>query len=122
MGVMSATRPKKTRAAAQPQPTREDTIYAAVRAIPRGRVLTYGQVAELAGLPRGHRIVARAMRMCPEGLPWQRVVGRKDAQRAQINVQDAEHAARQRALLRAEHVVFDDNGYIVLSRFGWLPT
>jgi methylated-DNA-protein-cysteine methyltransferase-like protein len=97
------------------------TIYEVVAAIPRGKVATYGQVAELAGLPRGHRRVARAMRYCPKGLPWQRVVGRKDARRAQIAIQDAEHAARQRALLKAERVSFDHDGFIVLKRFGWAP-
>ena len=99
-------------------------IYKVVKAIPRGRVATYGQVAELAGLPSGHRRVARAMKHCPERLrlPWQRVVGRKDARRAQIAIQDSEHAALQRSLLEAEKVSFDDAGYIVLRRFGWLPT
>jgi methylated-DNA-protein-cysteine methyltransferase-like protein len=96
-------------------------IYAVVRAIPRGRVATYGQVAELAGLPSGHRRVARAMKVCPESLPWQRVVGRKDARRAQIAIQDSEHASLQRSLLEAEKVGFDDAGCIVLRRFGWLP-
>ena len=96
-------------------------IYAVVRAIPRGKVATYGQIAELAGIPAGHRVVARAMRECPQRLPWQRVVGKKDARRAQINVQDPEHAALQRALLAAEGVAFDDSGFIVLARSGWLP-
>lgn len=97
-------------------------IYAVVKAIPRGAVATYGQVAELAGLPNGHRRVARAMRFCPAGLPWQRVVGRKDSRRAQINIVDPENAARQRALLKAEKVVLDEQGFISLRRFGWLPT
>jgi methylated-DNA-protein-cysteine methyltransferase-like protein len=97
-------------------------IYEVVAAIPRGAVATYGQVAELAGLPRGHRRVARAMRFCPAGLPWQRVVGRKDARRAQINIQDPESASKQRALLKAEKVSFDADGFIALRRFGWLPT
>jgi len=96
-------------------------IYAVVRAIPRGRVATYGQIAELAGMPAGHRIVARAMRTCPAKLPWQRVVGKKDARRGQINIHDAEHARLQRTLLEAEAVVFDANGFIVLKRSGWLP-
>jgi len=96
-------------------------IYAVVRAIPRGCVATYGQVAELAGLPSGHRRVARAMKTCPSGLPWQRVVGRKDARRAQIAIQDPEHAALQRKLLEAEKVAFDASGFIVLRRHGWLP-
>ena len=98
-----------------------NAIYAVVRAIPRGKVATYGQIAELAGIPAGHRVVARAMRACPPKLPWQRVVGKKDARRAQINVQDPEHAALQRDLLTAEGVAFDDNGFIVLARSGWLP-
>jgi methylated-DNA-protein-cysteine methyltransferase-like protein len=96
-------------------------IYAVVRAIPRGKVATYGQIAELAGIPAGHRVVARAMRTCPAKLPWQRVVGKKDPRRAQINVHDPEHAALQRRLLETEGVVFDANGFIVLGQSGWLP-
>ena len=99
----------------------EREIYAVVRAIPRGRVATYGQIGELAGIPAGHRVVARAMRTCPSRLPWQRVVGKKDARRAQINLQDAEHASEQRRRLESEGVAFDAGGYIALRRFGWLP-
>jgi methylated-DNA-protein-cysteine methyltransferase-like protein len=97
------------------------TIYAVVRAIPRGRVATYGQVAELAGIPAGHRIAARAMRFCPEALPWQRVVGKKDARRGQISIDAPDHAQLQRALLEGEGVKFDANGFIPLARAGWQP-
>lgn len=117
-------RPRKKKAENQPPSGPEAitrAIYEVVAAIPRGAVATYGQVAELAGLPNGHRRVARAMRFCPDGIPWQRVVGRKDARRAQINIQDHEHAAKQRARLMAERVSFDANGFIALRRFGWLP-
>jgi methylated-DNA-protein-cysteine methyltransferase-like protein len=96
-------------------------IYAVVRAIPRGKVTTYGQVAELAGIPAGHRVVARAMRHCPVRLPWQRVVGRKDTRRAHISIQDPAHIAAQRGLLQREGVEFDKGGFIVLARSGWLP-
>jgi methylated-DNA-protein-cysteine methyltransferase-like protein len=96
-----------------------ENIYAVVRSIPRGKVATYGQIAELAGVPNGHRIVARAMRSCPERLPWQRVVGKKDARRGQINIGDPDHAALQRGLLESEGVVFDVGGFIPLRRFGW---
>jgi alkylated DNA nucleotide flippase Atl1 len=65
--------------------------------------------------------VARAMRFCPSDLPWQRVVGKKDARRGQINIQDPEHAAQQRALLTREKIVFEADGAISLRRFGWLP-
>lgn len=96
-------------------------IYAVVAAIPRGRVATYGDVAELAGKPLGHRLVARAMRTCPKGLPWQRVVGRHDTRRAHISIGDPDHAALQRKLLEAEGVVFDESGLIVMRKSGWLP-
>lgn len=97
-------------------------IYAVVRAIPRGKIATYGQIAALAGIPRGHRVAARAMRTCPAGLPWQRVLGKKDARRAQVNIQDGEHATFQRQLLEREGVLFDAEGRTQLARFGWLPT
>jgi len=105
-----------------PEPALElKEIYAVVAAIPRGKVATYGDIAELAGKPFGHRIVARAMRMCPKGLPWQRVVGRHDTRRAHISIGDPEHAALQRTLLKAEGVAFDDSGLIVMRKSGWLP-
>src|SRR5207244_11707400 len=54
-------------------------VYAAVRAIPRGRVATYGQLARLLGVPRGARAVGWALRaLSPareERVPWHRAVG-----------------------------------------------
>jgi methylated-DNA-protein-cysteine methyltransferase-like protein len=50
-------------------------VYAVVRTIPRGKVLTYGQIATLLGSPYMARQVGWAMHGCPKGLPWQRVVG-----------------------------------------------
>jgi methylated-DNA-protein-cysteine methyltransferase-like protein len=97
-------------------------IYAVVRAIPRGKVATYGQLALLAGIPAGHRVAARALAQCPDGLPWYRVLAKKDARRAKIAVADPDHARVQRARLAREGVSFDDNGYIVLRQFGWLPS
>ena len=111
----------RDRSQADPRPAsakRESTIYAVVRVIPPGRVATYGEVAKLAGMPSGHRIVARAMKTCPESLPWYRVIGKKDARRGQINITAGEHAEFQRARLEAEGVEFDTNGFVPLSRFG----
>ena len=110
-----------TRRATRRPPGPEREIYAVVRAIPRGKVATYGQIAELVGLPSGHRVVARAMRTCPARLPWQRVIAKKDARRGKISIEDAEHAALQRKLLEREGVVFDAGGFIVLRKSGWLP-
>lgn len=52
-------------------------ILAVVRSIPRGRVSTYGLVAERAGLPRRARLVGRVLSGLPAGsdVPWHRVVG-----------------------------------------------
>ncbi|MEO8183141.1 MAG: MGMT family protein [Deltaproteobacteria bacterium] len=109
----------------RPSPDGKDrqwsAIYAVVRAIPRGKVATYGQVAELAGIPSGHRVAARALRSCPARLPWQRVVGKKDARRGQISIEDPDHAGLQRALIEAEGVLLDDKGFIPLARYGWRP-
>jgi methylated-DNA-protein-cysteine methyltransferase-like protein len=56
-----------------------ERVYEAVRAIPRGRVATYGQVARLVGVPRGARAVGWALRALDprreRGVPWHRVVG-----------------------------------------------
>ncbi len=51
-------------------------IAAVIRDIPRGRVASYGQVAEIAGIPRGARQVGRTLRQLPVGhnVPWYRVV------------------------------------------------
>ena len=46
-----------------------------VRTIPRGKVLTYGQIATLVGAPYMARQVGWAMHGCPPGLPWHRVIG-----------------------------------------------
>lgn len=97
-------------------------IYEVVRAIPVGKVATYGQIAALAGIASGHRVAARAMQSCPKGLPWYRVVGKKDARRAQVAIQEGEHASLQRDLLIGEGVAFDAAGFIALRTNGWLPT
>ena len=56
-------------------------IYAVVRRIPRGRVATYGQVAELAGLPGHARQVGYALHALPRGttVPWHRVLNARGA-------------------------------------------
>src|SRR5262249_61912125 len=52
----------------------DQAVYALVRRIPAGRVMTYGQVAARVGVARGARAVGGAMRRCPPGVPWHRVV------------------------------------------------
>jgi len=49
-------------------------VYKIVATIPKGKVMSYGQIAYTIGNPRAARQVGWAMRNCPEHLPWQRVV------------------------------------------------
>ena len=51
-------------------------VHALVRAVPRGRVVTYGQIAQLAGRPRAAREVGWIAHAGGKGIPWQRVVNR----------------------------------------------
>jgi methylated-DNA-protein-cysteine methyltransferase-like protein len=96
-----------------------DEFYAVVRRIPRGRVLTYGQVAELAGHPGAARAVGAAMRASTgRGLPWQRVVGAHARGQAKVAILDPVGGSIQRALLEDEGVVFTPGGYIPLARYG----
>ncbi|HEX2687076.1 MAG TPA: MGMT family protein [Kofleriaceae bacterium] len=100
------------------------SIYAVVRRIPTGQVATYGQVAELAGIPGGARIAAAALKMVRPGerLPWQRVIGKAGKNRGRIAIHNPVGAAIQRQLLDDEGVTFSDVGLISLDRYGWLPS
>jgi methylated-DNA-protein-cysteine methyltransferase related protein len=75
-------------------------IAAAIRRIPRGKVSTYGAVAEAAGYPRCARHVSKVLNQVP-GLPWQRVLG--SGGRISLS---GENALEQRFLLEAEGVRF----------------
>ena len=95
-------------------------IYAVVRRIPRGRVATYGQVAELAGLPRQARLVGYALHALgsESRLPWQRVVN----SRGEVSLRSLPGWERvQRQLLEEEGLRFEGRGRISLARFRWRP-
>jgi methylated-DNA-protein-cysteine methyltransferase-like protein len=133
--------PKPARAAKPPRPARQAVpadataddaaflgqrfaaVYQVVRRIPPGRVLTYGQVAELAGMPGAARAVGAAMRASsPDlGLPWQRVVGKRGPSTGLVRIHDPMGAGVQRALLEAEGVTFTDAAGISLTAYGWVP-
>ena len=92
-------------------------IYAAVRRIPRGRVATYGQVAELAGLEGRARQVGYALHALPagSGVPWHRVINGKGEISARSG---SDWGELQRLLLEAEGIVFD-GATIDLKRYRW---
>ena len=98
-------------------------LYRVMRSVPRGRVATYAQIATLAGVPRGGRVAAAALRVSrsTDRLPWQRVIGRASPVRGRIAIHDPVGALRQRHLLEAEGVTVSEGGTIDLRRFGWLP-
>jgi methylated-DNA-protein-cysteine methyltransferase related protein len=90
-------------------------VYALVRRIPPGRIATYGQVAALLGRPRAARAVGGAMRRCPPGVPWHRVVN------ALGRISRRKRAASmltQRMLLEREGVALR-RGRIDLTRYAW---
>jgi methylated-DNA-protein-cysteine methyltransferase-like protein len=90
-------------------------ICQAVQSIPRGRVASYGQVAEIAGLPGRARLVGRVLSLQPPNsrVPWQRVVNA----RGELSLR-GEDAARQRRLLEREGVEFSPSGRVDMRRFG----
>jgi methylated-DNA-protein-cysteine methyltransferase-like protein len=98
-------------------------VHAVIRKIPRGTVATYGQVAELAGIPGGARVAAAALKTSKPGdrLPWQRVIGKASKLRGRIAIHDPVGAAIQRKLLEAERVAIGETGLIPLDVYGWLP-
>jgi methylated-DNA-protein-cysteine methyltransferase-like protein len=94
-------------------------VYALVRRIPRGRVVTYGQVAAMLGVPRGARAVGWALRVLPEDeaarVPWHRVVGAG----GRISPRGGPGPEIQRRRLRSEKVAFR-GAHVDMSRHGLL--
>lgn len=90
-------------------------VVRVLKEIPKGYVVTYGQVARMAGSPRAARQVVRILHTMSEkhGLPWHRVVN----VRGEIAVPDDESRELQRLLLKSEDVVFLADGRVDLSVF-----
>ncbi len=91
-------------------------VYAAIAAIPRGRVASYGAIAARAGLPGRARLVGRLLGELPAGmqLPWFRVLRAS----GRIAFAPGSRGFREQSrLLRAEGVEVN-NGRVPLSRFG----
>src|SRR3954466_3421980 len=93
-------------------------VYEIVRRIPSGRVMTYGQLAEILGEGYTARTVGFVMHSADQTVPWQRV----------INAQGACSTGRvivppdlQQRMLVSEGVVFNEKGRCDLARYRWTP-
>jgi methylated-DNA-protein-cysteine methyltransferase-like protein len=92
-------------------------VYILVKRIPKGRVITYGQLARATRLPGGARAAGRAMAACPRGqaIPWHRVI----AAGGRIAVREP-FAGLQRRLLESEGIRLV-NGRVPLADHPWAP-
>jgi methylated-DNA-protein-cysteine methyltransferase-like protein len=89
-----------------------------VRRIPPGRVMTYGQIAELLGDGYTPRTVGFCMHSSPDGTPWHRVV---NAQGKCSTGKIVLPHDRQQRLLELEGVIFDKNARCDLQQFLFIP-
>ena len=98
-----------------------EAYYAVIRAIPRGQVMTYGDVAKAAGHPRCARRVGYALSSLNDpGVPWWRVVNAA-GRISRGGGRTPEGVDLQRDLLEAEGVDLDLEGIIDLDVFRHLP-
>lgn len=105
-----------------PQTVRNEmrrAFYSFIAQIPRGRVATYGQIAQLAGYPGRARQVGYALAGMPDGLdlPWHRVINAQ----GRVSPRTASEFHRmQRDMLVAEGVPFCE-GRVDLQVYRWMP-
>lgn len=108
-------------------PKFNERVWALVRHIPAGKVLSYGRVAQLLGVPQGARAVGWAMHAvgtvpAAKDVPWHRVVNSK----GEISISFSQKAAyEQRARLEAEGVRFDPSAELKIAGFNavlWQPS
>jgi methylated-DNA-protein-cysteine methyltransferase-like protein len=95
-------------------------IWETVKAIPKGKVSSYGQIADLAGLPGRSRLAGTALANTPKSIsiPWYRVL-RSSGQIA--FPKGSEKALEQKTLLMAEGVEVK-NLRVKLKDYGWKPS
>jgi methylated-DNA-protein-cysteine methyltransferase-like protein len=89
-----------------------------IKSIPEGYVMTYGQIAQQAGSPRGARQVVRVLHSLSKSydLPWHRVINAK----GEIALTNEEARYMQKLTLELEGVLVDDKGQIDLEKYRYL--
>ena len=93
-------------------------VYVLVKKIPRGRVMTYGQIAKALRLPGGARTAGHAMAASPsgQGVPWHRVVGAG----GKLLIREP-HSSLQRKLLESEGVRLAEKRILQFRNHEWTP-
>ncbi len=94
-----------------------ERVYEMVRQIPKGRVMTYGQIAVLVGSPRAARIVGGVAHWGDPSLPWQRVVMKDGSLATGYPGGVVGHAAA----LEAEGVEISPEGRVNMAKHLWGP-
>ncbi len=96
-----------------------ERVYEIVERIPVGRVMTYGQIAEILGEGYTPRTVGFVMHAAnEEKTPWQRVINSQGACSTTHVVLPPD---KQQRMLEAEGIIFDGRGRCDLKRYRWTP-
>ena len=99
----------------------QQAILHVVQLVPRGKVISYGQVAAYVGTPRAAREIGWAMRsMRPvDNFPWWRVLNNA----GKITIKGNIHATatQQKELLQADGVIVNDDYELDIDKYRWRP-
>lgn len=95
-----------------------ERVYRIVRSIPRGRVVTYGQLAEILGEGYTPRTIGFVMHASNDTTPWHRVI---NAQGACSTGRVVLPHDKQQRMLEAEGINFNERGRCDLQKYLWIP-
>ena len=109
---------EKSQSTRKPNKNYRERVYRIVRSIPRGRVMTYGQLAEILGEGYTPRTVGFVMHGSDDKTPWHRVI---NAQGGCSTGRIALPSDKQQRMLAAEGVEFNERGRCDLQRYLWIP-
>jgi len=97
----------------------KDKVYEIVKSIPQGKVVSYGQVALLAGIPRAARQVGWVMSQIKDNtIPWWRVINNK----GYISIKSNEYSAlEQKKHLEDEGVIVTKDFSLDIKKYRYIP-
>ena len=98
---------------------RMQRIWDTIRDIPKGSVASYGQIAEIAGIPRGARQVGYALRSLPDGhdVPWYRVI--QASGRIAFDANSPQFEEQEKRLMMEDVAVI--SGRVDMQKYRWQP-